>query len=127
MLVLDTDVLVEHLQGKQAALDYLDAQINAKQMLGISVITLTELLSSVRVGEEALLQPFLKLFFILDINEVIGRTASDFLRNYRTSHKLRLSDAFIAATVLHSTTTNTLITLNPVRYPMQEIKVVTPY
>ncbi len=125
MKILDTDILLDHLQGNQAALEYLSAQLKASETLAISVITLTELLSGLRYAEEPRINQLLRFFFILDINEAVARQASEYLRQFRPSHQLDLGDALVAATTLFAG--GTLVTRNTKRYPMADIAVAVPY
>ena len=125
MKILDTDVLLDHLQGQRAALEYLSAQLKASETLAISVITLTEVLSGLRYDEEARINQLLRFFFILDINESVGRQASEYLRQFRQSDHLDLGDALVAATALFAG--GTLVTRNTKRYPMADISVAVPY
>ena len=125
MKILDTDILLDHLQGNRAALDYLSAELKAGETLAISVITLTELLSGLRYDEEPRINQLLRFFFILDINEAVGRKASEYLRQFRQSDRLDLGDALVAATTLFAG--GTLITRNLKRYPMPDITLAVPY
>lgn len=125
MLILDTDVLLDHLQGNRAALDYLSAQLTAGETLAISVVTLTELLSGRRDDEETRINQLVRVFFILDVTEAVGRQASLYLRQFRHSQPIELADALVAATAYFAGAT--LITRNTKRYPMDDITVNTPY
>ncbi|HYF61605.1 MAG TPA: type II toxin-antitoxin system VapC family toxin [Herpetosiphonaceae bacterium] len=125
MKILDTDILLDHLQGSRAALEYLSAQMKAGETLALSVITLAEVLSSVRYDEEAPINTLLRLFFVLDITESVARQASVYLRQFRASHGLAQGDALIAATAYFAGAE--LITRNTKRYPMDDITAVAPY
>ena len=125
MKILDTDVLLDHLQGNPAAMQYLLAQINANETVALSVVTMAEVLSSVRYDEEAPINKLLGFFFVLDISESIARQASLYLRQFRASQSLDVSDALIAATAYFAG--GTLITRNTKRYPMDDITVLAPY
>jgi predicted nucleic acid-binding protein len=122
MLILDTDVLLDHLQGNRAALDYLSAQLTAGETLAISVVTLAELLSGVR-GDELRINQLVRVFFILDVTEAVGRQASLYLRQFRPA--LELADALVAATAYFAGAT--LVTRNAKRYPMDDITLAAPY
>ncbi len=125
MKLVDTDVAIDHFHGHQAAMDYFAETLAAGEVLAISVITLTELASGMRPGEEARTERLLSLFNVIDINEVIGRQAAAYLRQFRRSHNLELGDALIAATALQ--TGADLVTRNLKHYPMTDIRVVAPY
>ena len=125
MKLVDTDVAIDHFHGHQAAMDYFAETLAAGEVLAISVITLTELASGMRPGEEARTERLLSLFNVIDVNEVIGRQAAAYLRQFRRSHNLELGDALIAATALQ--TGADLVTRNLKHYPMTDIRVVAPY
>jgi hypothetical protein len=101
MKLIDTDIAIDHFHGHRAALDYFAEALAAGEVLAISVITLTELASGMRLGEEARTEGLFKLFTLLDVNEPIGRRAAAYLRQFRPSHRLELGDALIAATAAH--------------------------
>ena len=125
MIILDTDILLNHLQGNLAAMQYLSAQMSASGTVALSVVTLAEVLSTVRYDEEAPINKLLGFFFVLDISESVARQASLYLRQFRPSQSLDVSDALIAATAYFAGAT--LITRNTKRYPMDDITVVAPY
>ena len=125
MKLVDTDVAIDHFHGHQAAMDYFAETLAAGEVLAISVITLTELASGMRPGEEARTERLLSLFNVIDVNEVIGRQAAAYLRQFRRCHNLELGDALIAATALQ--TGADLVTRNLKHYPMTDIRVVAPY
>lgn len=125
MKLIDTDVAIDHFHGHQAAMGYFAETLAAGEVLAISVITLTELASGMRPGEEARTERLLSLFNVIDVNEVIGRQAAAYLRQFRRSHNLELGDALIAATAFHSGAE--LITRNLKHYPMTDIRVAVPY
>jgi len=125
MKLIDTDIAIDHFHGHQAALDYFAETLAAGEVLAISVITLTELASGMRLGEEARTERLLKLFTLLDVNEPIGRRAATYLRQFRPSHRLELGDALIAATAAHHKAE--LITRNSKHYPMRDVRVTAPY
>jgi predicted nucleic acid-binding protein len=125
MKILDTDILLDHLQGGQAALGYLSAQMGAGETLALSVVTLAEVLSSVRYDEEGPINKLLGFFFVLDVTESVARQASVYLRQFRASHGLVQGDALIAASAYFAGAE--LVTRNTKRYPMDDITVVAPY
>lgn len=125
MKLIDTDVVIDHFHGHAAALHFLADNLAAGETLAISVVTLTEILSGLRPGEEERTERLLRLFEIHGIDEVIGRQASAYLRQFRRTHRLELGDALIAATAAQ--TKAELITRNLKHYPMTDIQITTPY
>jgi predicted nucleic acid-binding protein len=125
MKIIDTDIAIDHFHGHSAALDYFAENLAQGQILAISIVTLTEFMGGMRLGEEERSEGFLRLFSILDANEAIARRAAEYLRQFRASHRLELGDALIAATAaIHSAE---IITRNRKHYPMQDIAISTPY
>jgi len=53
MILIDTDIAIDHFHGTQAAKDFFADALVSGETLVISVITLTELLAGMRPGEEA--------------------------------------------------------------------------
>lgn len=125
MKLIDTDILIDHFHGHQAALDFITQQLVAGETLAISVVTVTEFSGGMRPGEEAPTERLLALFTILNIDEAVARQAGQYLREYRRNHRLELGDALIAATAHHAGAE--LITRNVKHYPMSDISVLAPY
>jgi predicted nucleic acid-binding protein len=120
-LLLDTDVLVDYLRGREEAAAYLEAR---PEFLLISAITVAELYAGVREGEERrILAQFLGAFEIIPLDAAIAQQGGLYRRDYGPSHGVRLADALIAATAeLHQAR---LVTLNARHFPMVEVEV--PY
>jgi predicted nucleic acid-binding protein len=125
MKLIDTDVVIDHFHGNQAARDFFGEALASGESLVISVITLTELMAGMRLGEEARTETLLALFTLMEVNEAIGRKAGDYLREFSLSRHLELGDALIAASA--SVAGAELITRNRKHYPMSDIQVVSPY
>ncbi|MFH1636241.1 MAG: type II toxin-antitoxin system VapC family toxin [Chloroflexota bacterium] len=125
MILIDTDIVIDHFHGHQAALDHLSDALAAGETLAVSVVTVTELLGGMRAGEEDRTERLLDMFYIIDVNEAISRTAGFYLRQYRRSHNMDFGDALIAATA--QDTVAILYTRNIRHYPMDDITVKLPY
>ncbi|MCA9994894.1 MAG: type II toxin-antitoxin system VapC family toxin [Anaerolineales bacterium] len=125
MKLIDTDILIDLFHRNKAALTLINTLVASEDQLAISVVTLTELLSGMRPGEEMLTEELLLLFDIVPIDEAIGRQASAYLRTFRRSHRIDFGDALIAATAfLYGAE---LFTRNVKHYPMSDIVVTLPY
>ena len=72
MILIDTDVLIDHFHGHRAALEYFAQVIATGETLAVSVVTLAEIASGMRPGEEARTEHLLSLFTVLDVNETIA-------------------------------------------------------
>ncbi len=120
-LLLDTDVLVDFLRGREEAAAYLEA---VSESLLISAISVAELYAGVREGDERRrLAQFLGAFAIIPLDAEIAQKGGIYRRDYGPSHGVGLADALIAATaVLHQAQ---LVTLNARHFPMVEAEV--PY
>lgn len=125
MKLIDTDILIDHFHGHHAASALITGLVAANEQAGISVVTLTELLGGMRLGEETRTEQLLGLFTILVVDEAVGRQAAAYLRTFRHSHRIDLGDALIAATAFVSGIE--LLTRNVKHYPMQDIVVTVPY
>lgn len=98
MILVDTDVLVEHLRGRQAAAVWLlDAR--SKGPLVISVVSVAELTGGMRSHERAEVTRLLAALRLRDVDEDVARRAGELRRTYRRSHSgIALPDYLIAAT-----------------------------
>jgi hypothetical protein len=125
MKLIDTDIAIDHFHGHQSALDYFTETLAAGEILAVAVVTLTELLSGMRSGVEDRTERLMQLFVRLDVDETIARKAGEYLREYRSSHRIELGDALIAATaVFHDAE---IITRNIKHYPMHDVRILSPY
>lgn len=123
--LIDTDIAIDHFHGHQAALDFLTSALATGETLAISVVTIAEIASGMRAGEEERTERLISMFVVFEIDERIARHAGDYLRGLRASHRIELGDAFIAATALvHEAE---LVTRNLKHYPMKDIRITTPY
>lgn len=121
-LLIDTDVLIEYLRGREKVADYLEGLTSE---LSISVISVAELFSGVKgEQEERNLRQFLLAFTILPVTERAARVGGLFRREYRPSHGTGLADALIAATAEELGLR--LVTFNRRHFPMVS-EVVAPY
>ena len=112
-LLVDTDVLVWLLRGRDSA----RAALDACSAVEVSVVTYMELVQGVRNKTE--LQTLrrtvgLSGWRILPLTEAIGQRATLYLESFGLSHGLRLADALIASAAIE--TGNTLLTANAKHY-----------
>lgn len=122
--LIDTDVLIDHLRGVEAATSFLEQKINDAHVY-IAAITVAELFSGVRDGQEKLcLEQFLDLFNIVTIEQVVASKGGLFRRDYGKSHGVGLADAIISASA--DSIAATLVTLNKKHFPMQN-NILVPY
>ena len=124
-MILDTDVLIDVLRGYPEAVTFLTQSSTGKEGLGISVVTLSEILSGIRDKEGPSVESLLRILTPLPVTEPIARTAGQYRRQYFRSHGLLTPDALIAATTRHHG--GLLVTLNRKHYPMKDIEIRVPY
>ena len=120
-LLIDTDVLIEYLRGRDRAVEYLEG---LRADLYVSVISVAELFAGVRgEEEEASLKQFLLTFTVLPVTQKVAQLGGLYRREYRASHGTGIADALIAATAEDSGAG--LVSFNRRHFPMVEITV--PY
>ena len=113
-LLIDTDVIIDYLRGQVDAVSYIEGLTNP---LLISVITVAELYSGVREGDERkALDRFISAFQLVQVDEAIAVKGGVYRRDYGKSDGLGLADALIAATA--DAASASLITLNRKHFPM---------
>lgn len=122
-LLLDTDVIVDYLRGREEAVAYFDGI--ADQELILSAMTVAELYGGVREGNEReQLRRFLGGFRIVPVDRNLAIEGGLLRRDFHPSHGVGLADAIIAATA--RTEQATLVTLNKKHFPMLD-EVAAPY
>jgi hypothetical protein len=120
-ILIDTDVLVDFLRGYEPAVEWMRSCSSQPR---ISVITLAELRSGMRSGEEPALAALFRALVVIPVGEDIAARAGDLRRAFGPSHGTGLADALIAATALAHEAA--LVTLNARHYPMVDA-LVQPY
>ena len=103
LIVLDTDVLIDHFRGLEAARSYIQSIPVARR--ATTDITLMELFKGA-TGRQELesIEAFLErnLFVILPLTASASRRGVQLLKQYVLSHGLSIPDALIAGIVLES-------------------------
>lgn len=121
-LLIDTGVIIDYLRGRAEAVNYLETLANPTL---ISMITVAELYSGVRDGQErAALDAFVAVFTLVAVDENIAVQGGLYRRDYGKSQGVGLADALIAATA--EANGATLVTLNQKHFPMLS-GVLVPY
>jgi predicted nucleic acid-binding protein len=117
-VLFDSDVLIEHLRGRNSQIsEQIDALINKSAPLFCSPVSIAELLAGARPKEEAALGKLFSVLTCLPIDAAIAVQAGAYLRTYGKSHSVEVADAFIGATAqIHGLR---LWTRNRKHYPMQ--------
>ena len=119
-IVLDTDVLIDMLRGREAARLFLQDMAD-RFVPCCSVISVAELYVGMRPEEESATRSFLDGLVIIPVTQEIAEVAGRFKKR-SVSHRLELADCLIAATAFVEGAT--LATGNVKDYPMREITVL---
>ena len=118
-ILVDTDVLIEFLRGNPVAKSFL-LSINQSAEICCSAITVAEICSGIKAGEEEPTRALLDNLQVLDVTRDIAEKAGQYKRTIR-SHALELDDCLIAASA--SIACAVLATGNGKHYPMRDIEV----
>jgi predicted nucleic acid-binding protein len=117
VILVDSDVLIEHLRGKTAARDWLVGARQSSGPLAISVVSLTEIAGGMRPPERREVLRLLGSMQRFEVTEQVAWRAAMLMQDYRRSHSgIGLGDCLIAATAL--TEGLELATLNVRHFPM---------
>lgn len=113
-LLIDTDILIDYLRGQKQAVSFLE---NTDNHLMTSAINVAEIFVGVRDGKErSVLEQFIQLFEIINIDHEIAEMGGLFRRDYGQTHGTGLADGIIAASAKLKKAR--LITLNARHFPM---------
>jgi predicted nucleic acid-binding protein len=116
VILVDSDVLIAHLRGVDAARDWLIGT-RKNGPLAISVVSIAELVGGMRSIERREVWRLLASFRAEPTTEVIARRAGEMMRRYRRSHTgIGLGDYLIAA--IADVKGLQLATLNVRHFPM---------
>jgi len=124
-LLIDSDILIDHLRKEQSALDYISQEIDGGSSLFISVISRIEILSGARKGEGETIQSLFELLTPVDVDLAIADRAGEYLMKFRKSNALSIGDAVMGATAREMGMK--LVTRNIKHYPMKDIEILKPY
>ena len=119
-VLLDSDVLMEWLRGRQPIVQQILALIEQQQELFWTPVSVSEIVAGVREGEESTVANLFLLLEPVSITAHVGERAGHYLDCYAKSHGLQLGDALIAACA--STEGLSLWTLNRKHYPMKDLQ-----
>ena len=123
--LFDTNIMIDHLKGKEEATYVLLQCKNNNIMPACSVISEIELLCGMRSGEEAQLNFFLSGFEKVVIDLMIAKSAGLYMNKYWKSHGINMGDAIVAASAKYLG--SKLYTLNVKHFPMNDVEIIRPY
>jgi predicted nucleic acid-binding protein len=116
MILVDSDILIAHLRGIEAARDWL-LWASSNNELAISSLTVTEVAGGMRSTEKQQVWRLLTSLRCEPVTYPIARRAGEMMRLYRRSHSgISTVDYLIAATATELGLS--LATLNTRHYPM---------
>lgn len=118
MYLVDSDVLIAHLRGIDAAREWLRKE-RAAGPLAISAVSVTEITGGMRSGERREVWQLLGAFRVEPVTAQAAGRAGEFMRTYRRSHNgIGIADYLIAGTA--DVRGLRLTTLNVRHFPMFE-------
>ena len=114
-ILIDSDVLIWWLRGRKDVVKQLSTFLS-QTTIYTTPVTVAEIWAGVRRGEEKLIEEVFKMIEVITVGEEVGKCAGEFVKQYRSSHKIELGDALIAACAsIHKMK---LWTFNVKHYPM---------
>ena len=117
-ILVDTDVLINFLRGKENAREFLTSSIGEADLC-CSAITVAEIHAGMKEHERERTEELLDSLTVVEVTRAIAEKAGTYKRSIR-SQGLALDDCIVAATafVKHAV----LATGNDKHYPMADIK-----
>lgn len=113
-LLVDADVLIDYLRGREPAVAFVRARADR---IALSSIVVAELYAGVKgESEQATLDELVSLFRVVPVTVEVARSAGLLKRDYGKSHGVGLADAILAATALAENAE--FCTLNVKHFPM---------
>ena len=119
-VLLDTDVLIEWLRGRQPIVRQILALIEQHEDLFWTPVSVAEIIAGIRKGEEGGVANLFLLLEPVSLTAHVGEKAGHYLKSYGKSHGLQFGDALIAASA--STEGLSLWTRNRKHYPMKDLQ-----
>lgn len=124
MFLLDTDVLIWVLRGKEEIIEKV-SKLKDEASLSISVISIAEIYKNIFPSELPATEDYLDQHIIFDVDQKTAKIAGLYWQQYAKQLKnLSLTDCLIAATA--NVNNLTLVSLNTKHFPMKDIKISNP-
>ena len=120
LFLLDSDVIIWHLRGRKEVTEMLKG-MQRYGVPGCSAISIIEVETGVKKGEEEKTNRFLKALKVFDINREVASKAAQIVRDHKLKGlSLGLGDALIAGTCLINNLI--LVTYNRKHYPAENLE-----
>lgn len=124
MYLLDTDILIWILRGRQDLVDHI-SKLKDDSPIALSVITIAEIYMNIFPSELINTEEHLQQYIILEVDQKIAKIAGLYFQQYLKKLKnLSLTDCLIAGTA--NVNNATLVSLNSKHFPMKDIQVINP-
>ncbi len=115
-ILLDTSVILDHLNGRYGRTEFLDELIQQGHLLACCPVNVTEAYARLRPGEEARTEGLIDSLLCLPVTPAIARQAGLLRRDWRAKGQtLSYTDVTIAAVALANQTP--LLTDNRKHFP----------
>ena len=122
IVLLDSTVIIDHLNGRSDRTEFLDQLCAQGSFLGCCPVNITEVYAGLRAGEEAKTADFLNSLECLPITPGIARQAGLLRRDWqRKGITLSYTDVTIAAVAINNEIP--LLTDNRKHFPMPELEI----
>ncbi len=117
-VVINTDIIIDFLRGKDRAKEFLISVIN-DFVVCCSTITVAEIYAGMREQERTKTEQLIDSLTILDVTKVVAEKAGRY-KSFHKSHNLELDDCLIAVTAFINKAL--FATSNVKHYPMMDIE-----
>ncbi|NOZ68306.1 MAG: type II toxin-antitoxin system VapC family toxin [Deferribacteres bacterium] len=117
-ILIDTDIIINFLRGREKAKDFLLSLLD-ESTLFCSSITVAEIYAGMREHEKQATDDLVDSLHIIDVNREIAEKAGEYKRNTKRQ-SLELDDCLIAASAFVKGAV--LATGNGKHYPMSDIE-----
>jgi tRNA(fMet)-specific endonuclease VapC len=122
-ILLDTSVIIDHLNGRHGLTAYLEQLLEQGHLLACCPVNITEVYAGLRPGEETRTADFVDSLECLSVTPAIARQAGLLRRDWqKKGQTLSYTDVTIAAVALSHAVP--LLTGNRKHFPMPELQLL---
>ena len=121
--LLDTTILIDHLRGRQEAVDLLTVLVRQGHRLGLCCVNVAELYSGLRHEERARADRLIGNLDFYDVTREAAKQAGQYRYDFACRGiTLSIADTLVAATAV--TQSATLVTANTKDFPIEGIELL---